>query len=564
MLCFGMSIDRPGLRVWHVAMTAPAWLCLVAALQACQTAQVSPGYAPGGGNANAITTLPPFNTDSPNGTVDPTGTPSTSPNETTPVPYQGMLKRYDWVGILGAGQSLSVGWTATAILDGAPSVGHNLELNDSAGVYDITNPNASTLSVVALKEPVRPIASTTAYPRNIAGESPHTAMGQQISADAMAAGVADPVTVHSVTGLGGQGVSVIGKGGTGNAYAAGIFEAQAFARLAQQAGKKLGYGAIVLTHGEADATNPNYQADLLQMWSDYNGDLKAITQQNDTVPLILSQQNTEPTDNVSVAQSMLAQWRAAIAYPGQIILAGPKTQYGYSSDQIHLPASGYRRMGIKYAEVYSHVVEQGLVWKPLQPSSVALPTSQDVDIQFDVPYPPLVWDDAQPLVHQQVNAAWAQGQGFEVLDANGQAVTIASATISTAENKVTLHLSAAVTPPLTVQYAMTQDVVGQLQGGLPGGRIGHLRDSDNYVGYDAADLSCSVTHGSATITCATGLASRALYDIVTPAAAQVIAFNSATTATLSAPWSGSSGAQTLHFRSNQYNYCVSFSLRLSP
>src|SRR6185436_294320 len=111
-----------------------------------------------------------------------------------------------------------------------------------------------------LVEPIRPPAGTYpgAYPTNIYGETPHTAMANQISAlYAADKGEGDCQTVHTVVGESGMGIAIINKTATqtanmGHSYPATLFEAQAIKRLAMTAGKTYGVGAIILTHGEAD------------------------------------------------------------------------------------------------------------------------------------------------------------------------------------------------------------------------------------------------------------------------------------------------------------------------
>src|ERR1041384_3315678 len=118
------------------------------------------------------------------------------------------------IGIIGTGQSLSVGAQATTF-SAAASQPHfnNLKLALNGTVVPPFNPNAGALSLVALTEPVRPLATTfpSAYPANLYGETPHAAMAAQVTTLAKQAGAADYVTVHTVVGENGQGMSVINK-----------------------------------------------------------------------------------------------------------------------------------------------------------------------------------------------------------------------------------------------------------------------------------------------------------------------------------------------------------------
>ena len=70
--------------------------------------------------------------------------------------------------------------------------------------------------MVPLVETLRAIATgyPSPYPRNIYGESFHTAMGDEITTLVMAAQSRDYVTTHTAVGEAGQPTSVIPKGAT--------------------------------------------------------------------------------------------------------------------------------------------------------------------------------------------------------------------------------------------------------------------------------------------------------------------------------------------------------------
>ena len=109
---------------------------------------------------------------------------------------------WDWVGIVGTGQSLSVGGNAAAVT-ATQQPYNNLKLSfGGATVAPPFDPTIASLAVVPLVEPIRPLATSypSAYPDNIYGETPHTAMADQITAMAMAAASRDYVTVHTVVG----------------------------------------------------------------------------------------------------------------------------------------------------------------------------------------------------------------------------------------------------------------------------------------------------------------------------------------------------------------------------
>jgi hypothetical protein len=413
---------------------------------------------------------------------------------------------WDWVGIVGTGQSLSVGAFGTPVLAMSPSFG-NLKLD--LGGATLTPPAFSgddliaSLSMKPLDEPIRPLASgyPAPYPANLYGETPHTAMASEITTLAEAAvATADYVTVHTVVGESGQPMSVIDKAAvynptmhTGLAYQGTLFEARAITRLAAAAGKTYGIGGIVLTHGESDAGNTNYANAVHQLWSDYNADLAAITGQTASIPLFASQQHSVPSGSANqVAESAIQVWKAGTMFPGDVVCTGPKYQYSYMLDpmRVHMTALEYEKLGEKTGQVYFERVVLGHDWQPLQPTSATV-SGNTIAVQFHVPVPPLQWDQTLPPPHP--TGAWANGRGFEVRS-SAALVNITSVDI-TADDTVTITCDQDLTGKvLTVSYAMINDYFCVTSGNMcdpatsmmpPNGmtfRWGHLRDSDPFVG----------------------------------------------------------------------------------
>ena len=83
------------------------------------------------------------------------------------------------------------------------------------------------------------------------------------------------------------------------------------------------------------------------MQSDYNADLQGITGQTEPVPLLVSQQESVPSGMGMSAVSTLAEWQVGLDHPGAVVCTGPKYQYSYASDGVHLTADGYDRLGEK-------------------------------------------------------------------------------------------------------------------------------------------------------------------------------------------------------------------------
>jgi hypothetical protein len=399
---------------------------------------------------------------------------------------------WDWTGIVGTGQSLSVGALGTPVIATQQPYG-NLKLSfGGTTVAPPFDPTIASLTVEPLIEPMRPFASSypSAYPDNLYGETLHTAMANQLSAMAMAMAAHDHVSIPTVVGESGQPLTVIQKdpnpanlpttGTSGRAYDATVFEASALTRLAGAAGKTYGIGAIVMTHGESDATNNTYGTDLYKLLTDYNTDLPAITGQTTKIPMLVSQQNSVPADTGTVSVSALLVQKAGVDHPGEIVCTGPKYQYSYATDSahVHLSAQEYERVGEKTAQVYFERVVLGHDWQPLQPTSAEV-NGNVVTVHFHVPVPPLTWDGALPAPHGTKIAEWAAGRGFE-LTAAGVRKTISGVEIIGPDTVQITSANDLSGLQVIVGYAATAE--GDTLPAAQPARWGHLRDSDTFMG----------------------------------------------------------------------------------
>ncbi|HUC85042.1 MAG TPA: hypothetical protein VL970_07615 [Candidatus Acidoferrales bacterium] len=386
---------------------------------------------------------------------------------------------WDWSGILGTGQSLSVGARGVPVISTNQPY-HNLKLSTDHLAWPV-NPDDTNLALAPLVEPVgrRAPSYPSSWPENIDGETPHSAMANEITALVRADLRSDFVSVHGAVGEDGQGMNylkknAVGKGLNGRSYEAALIETKAIARLARAAGKSYGVGALIVTHGETDAGNSNYEKELYQLWSDYNTDLPAITGQKQKIQMIVSQQNSCADRSAST----LAQWRIGVDHPADIVCSGPKYQYAYVADGVHLTADGYRQLGEKYGWIYFKRVVLGEDWRPLEPTGVEH-NGQTLTVHYHVPVPPLVWAENFEPPHESI-AEWKAGKGFEINTAGGDKVAIASVAI--AGDAVVISCASDPGPGARVGYAMIGEKT-QMQTPWKGTfRWGLLRDSDPFVG----------------------------------------------------------------------------------
>jgi len=406
--------------------------------------------------------------------------PSGSLDAIGPIDAGGVL--WDWVGVVGTGQSLAVGQNGSPVKSKTQPFG-NLKLATGKLAWPI-DPNDASLAMVPLPEPIGRSAPNypSAWPENIAGETMHAAMGNQITALAMAVAQRDLVSVQGEFGENGQGMTYLRRGAVANgvngrAFQATLIETQAITRLAATAGKTYGVGAIAIVHGESDAGNGSYENELVQLWTDYNADLRAITGQTQSIQMLVSQQNSTNDHSAST----LAQWRVGVDHPADFVCVGPKYQYA-SVDGTHLTVDGYRLLGEKFGQVFFERVVLGHAWQPLQPTSVER-DGRVILVHFQVPVPPLAWDSVLQPPHQNSMTEWALGNGFEVR-AGSKRLTISSAEIlcdtgDTVALTVTEDLPAT---GVTVSYALYGESTARSipEGGTK--RWGLLRDSDPFVG----------------------------------------------------------------------------------
>jgi hypothetical protein len=385
---------------------------------------------------------------------------------------------WDWTGIIGTGQSLSIGARAKPVVSTNQPY-HNLKLSTDHLPWPIDADNTN-LALVPLVEPIGRQAPNypSSWPENINGETPHSGMANELTALVHGQFNRDFVSVHSAVGEDGQGMIYLRKnpehkGLNGHSYEAAMIETKAIARLAKAAGKTYGVGAITVTHGETDAGNTNYEAQLYQLWSDYNTDIPAITGQKQKILMIVSQQNS-CADN---SPSALAQWKIGVDHSSDVVCSGPKYQYPYV-EGLHLNADGYRQMGEKYAEVYYQRVILGKDWQPLQPVR-ADRQGKSIIVLFHVPAPPLMWDTELQSPHPSI-PEWKDGKGFEVTTASGEKIGIASAEIM--GDAVIIACASDPGPDARVSYAMIGEKDLMKTPYLGTHRWGLLRDSDPFKG----------------------------------------------------------------------------------
>lgn len=384
--------------------------------------------------------------------------------------------------IARTGQSLSIGFNSGSALTTTQPYG-NLMLSGANGG------TGSGVSLIPLVE-------------GSSIESESSATANQITY--LASGTISIVASHGITG---QPYSGIKKGGTAAAYANG--QTQLTRAIAAAGANTVVCAAVVLTHGETDFINSvtatDYEADIVQMQSDYQTDCRAqLGTPTARVPLITDQMSTwthytryTPRYDNTTPSTPIGQWWAARDYPDRIYIAAPKYQLAYS-DGLHLTAESYRWLGWKHGQVIKRVVLDRARWVPASPRSIRQTANTTIEVLLNSPdgsdftTDTTTVSDATGALFNASNHCAYRNKGFEYWDdsctgagPNGCAVIVSNVSVS--GKAVTLTLSGTPTGTLAsrrVRYAFS-GVQGTAAGAADAAH-GNIRNTSVAVGLDGS------------------------------------------------------------------------------
>jgi hypothetical protein len=481
------------------------------------------------------------------------------------------------------GQSNSVGADAYDFIDVVQPY-NNTKLLDTAGTYTTIGDN---LVFAPLTAPIRPLNGGGAYPDNIGGQDPSTALANTMSW-LLGGGNRWHMAVY---GQGGTGIDVWGKGGSGNSWVKGDFEFQAAVAIAKRQDLEVLYEAEFLVAGENDYNSTTYLAKLIQFGFDVQGRKKLNGQPND-IPVLSYQQHTFATDGTTTSLSTMAELYAGLQSPHHNLI-GPRYQKRYEAvgvngaSGVHHNAWAYLELGEKAAQVLDHIKNKGSKWKPLRPIKIAHNTTTGIiQIDLSAPVGQLRFDRHLPRPQYWGSGTtphyWSRGRGFTIngitLDGsylgNNNPVTFSG-------NSILIQVPPGVTPSDGLLHYATKSAnqTGTYVWGdrnNQGARNGEVCDSDPFRAYLQQKLICSVTNGSAVVTIgargfrrvgwywrveceqrASGLGNAAP---LLPFDCIVKTRDSDTQVTLSDVWPGATGSAELTFRPDHSNYLVAFSL----
>jgi len=276
-------------------------------------------------------------------------------------------------------------------------------------------------------------------------------------------------------------MSCWGVGGTAYAglkkttvpYANGQAQVSAGLALASAAGfASVAARALLWVHGEADALNATYDANLATMQSDFETDSMALTGQYANIPMILCQTSgicgyaSGFTPDTLLSPYLML--KASVNNPGKIVLTGPSYMCSYNG--VHMNAIGYRKQGGYFAKAWHKQVIQNLPWRPLSPRTVKR-DGLHVYVDFYVPVAPLVLDLSTVTPPTTVGGKY----GFEWFDSSTPPAITAVDIVGPTTIKITLaSVPTGSNKALRYAYSFTPNTLP----GVNTGQRGNLRDSD--------------------------------------------------------------------------------------
>ena len=234
----------------------------------------------------------------------------------------------------------------------------------------------------------------------------------------------------------------------------------------------------------------DYTDALLEWQRDYEAGAKAITAQQEPVPLFINQYshwNNAPTTKIA-----FMQLDAHVKSAGKVVVVGPTYQLDYydggdGDTCLHFTNASEQRLGEYFAKAYARVVIEGRPWEPLRPTSVTL-AGNVVTAKFVVTRPPLVLDVR--------NVSDPGNFGFEWSDASASPPTITKVELAGPD---TVKITLAIAPTgadKRLRYAYTFD--GCLENKRTGAR-GNLRDSDATTSLSGGALFNWAVHFDASV-----------------------------------------------------------------
>lgn len=321
--------------------------------------------------------------------------------------------------VLATGQSLGMG-TASALDTINPQCANVLRTLWN-GVR-LVDQDGTLLAADCL--PLKPLVGNTT-------ETPivqHVGQLQRIGGIPRSTGI-----VASLHGRGGYTVAQLSKGTL--YYSNAITAAQAVYSDSVARGLAHRVPYVDIIQGEANRNDAPglYSAAMLQLQSDFETDLKAITGQAGRIPMLLDQIANWTQYGMTTCSVPLEQLELSNQYPDRYYCAGPKYWLETGPDGLHLVSLSSRRGGAMHARAAAAILA-GASWSPTKCIS-AIRVGNVVTLRFYTP--------SGRLVADTVNVSDPGNLGIRWVDSTSSAA-VSSVRVNL-DNTVTVTLSAVPT-----------------------------------------------------------------------------------------------------------------------
>lgn len=359
--------------------------------------------------------------------------------------------------VLSSGQSLSIGFISALMTSQPPTANRLLTIQDGVRLTD----QDSTLTS-AMVAPFKPLVSKTTEPPLV----------QTVAQLGRIRGLPGNAGVlASVHGRAGYTINQLSKGT--KPYTNSITAVTAAKAEADRLG--LGYRVpfVDWIQGEDDRSSAAgvYTTALLTLQSDYDTDIRAISSQPQTVPLLLDQISNWTAYSITESLTPFEQLQIALDNPARFYCAGPKYWLQTTADGIHLPGRESTQLGAMHARAAEAIIK-GVTWQPTHAVSAVI-SGAVVTVKFHTPSGPLVVD----TVGVTDPGHWGLRYVDDTASASVQSVKLIG--------NNTLEFTLSAVPTGQNPYIGIADIgVSGAAGGPATGPRSCLRDSsDDYDGY---------------------------------------------------------------------------------
>ena len=302
------------------------------------------------------------------------------------------------------------------------------------------------------------------------------AMQEQLSAMARAGGHSTNYdSLVETFGVNGATLGSLYKGGATPAYIDSTnWAAQQNVVEVDKYGTTLQFPAIFSVQGESDAGVTNYGSVLTNFQHGYETDLNAINGDSAAIPVLCTQIPTYTSNTVGVQYVNDQMLTLQETNASKVVLVGPRYQYPYGSDHIHLTQLGYELMGELYGRAMFNLLSTG-AYTPLRPTNIVLSAGTNLTVSFTGYEGTLVLDTNSFAWLTQTN------YGFSYSDGSGGATINTVALVSSNQVKLTLNTDITAHTARFLQYAQNSSTNNN-GAGTTAGPGGNLRDASATVG----------------------------------------------------------------------------------